>query len=434
MGTTSFDSAIFLGKNFPWASVNVTASQQQTFFLPEDTSFYRQDFPASLKRRTLPNFQGRLYPIPVGSFYFDAGLQISRLSYDLNIGDTVGPVPDTGTGGAYSWNRQDFFARMQGRLGQWGPFRADLQTELRTTRYSSVLSTEAFGPGATDGPPLEPFRVDGPSAIRNMGSTRLQLSAPPVGRTYPDRHLFGYTGELKHIMDPYIAFTENTKFSGESRLPHFDEVDSTPGVNSSATGEESVELGVKQHILGRGMAGLPFADLVRWRIAARYHFRPILLGDGQFKQGWASLDNDIDVEPNDKVRISFRRSSSVNDNSADNALSADFKTGDGSRVNFAYFSTGINRFLVRQKGIQLGGLQRLWDDRWRLEVQSNYDFHTKGFSTSQVGIAYMTPCVSTSLRYSHVFIQVSGSRSKEDRVDLVFTLRGLGDLASYSFN
>jgi hypothetical protein len=434
LGGTSFDSAIFLGKNFPWASVNLTSSQQQTFFLPEDTSFYRPDFPSSLKRRTLPNLQGRLYPVPVGSFYFDAGLQVSSLSYLLNLSDTSNEK--------YTWGRQDVFARMQGRLGQWGPFRADLQTEARATRYSSTLNSEFFTTnGAIDGTPLDPgnpllldpFRVDGPKALRMLGSARIQLSAPPIGRTFPDAHLLGYSGELKHLMDPYFAFTETSRSSAEGRVPHFDEVDDTPGVNNSATGEQSLELGVKHHILGRALAGIPYADLVRWRIATRYHFRPILRADGIYKQGWASLDNDLDVEPNDKIRISFRRTSDVNDSSADNSLSADVKTGEGSRFNLAYFSTGINRFLVRQKGIQLGGLQRLWDDRVRLEFQANYDFHNKDFSSSQVGIAYLTPCVATSLRYSHVTILIPGSLSREDRLDLVFTLRGLGDLASYAF-
>ena len=426
LGTTSFDSALFVGKNFPWASINLTAAQQQTFFGPEDSSFYRQDYPASLKRRTLPSLQGRLFPIPVGSFYFDSGVQLTRLAYRLDLGEGGGP------GGNYDWNRQDVFARLQGRLGQWGPFRADLQTQVRSTWYSSSLNSDAFGSGATDGPPQDPFKVDGPSSNRSLLSARLQLSAPPVGRTYTGLTFLGYSGELKHLMDPYFAFTENSQYGGEGRLPHFDEVDNTPGVNNSATGEQSLELGVKQHILGRGLAGTPFADLVRWRVAARYHFRPILLGDGLYKQGWASIDNDIDVEPNDKLRISFRRSSNVTDSSADNSLSADVKTGDGSRLNFAYFSTGINRFLVRQKGLQLGGLQRLWDDRWRLEIQSNYDFQNRGFASSQVGLAYMTPCVSTSLRFSHVAIQVPASTTKEDRLDLFITLRGLGDLGSYS--
>jgi len=93
----------------------------------------------------------------------------------------------------------------------------------------------------------------------------------------------------------------------------------------------------------------------------------------------------------------------------------------------AVFSTGINRFLVRQQGIQVGGIQRFFDDQWRLEFQANYDIHRKGFAFSQVALAYLTPCVATRLRYSHVAITAPGALNKEDRIDLTFTLRGFGD-------
>jgi hypothetical protein len=80
----------------------------------------------------------------------------------------------------------------------------------------------------------------------------------------------------------------------------------------------------------------------------------------------------------------------------------------------------------------VGGLQRLWSDQVRLEFSANYDITQKGFSTSQVAIAYVQPCVSESLRFSHVAILASNSLSKEDRLDLVITLRTLGDLFTQS--
>ena len=443
LGATSFDSAVFLGKSFPWASLNLTANQQKTFFLPGDAPYYYPDVITSLQRRILPSLQGRIFPVPVGNFYFDGGLQVSRLGYDLDLGG-VEPVsthwtpPGTTsgaiTGANYTWGREDAFVRMQGRLGQWGPFRADLQTEVRTTHYSATLPTDVFilDNFETTALGLNPFTVNGPDATRTLGSARLLLSAPPVGRSYQDVSLFGYTGEIKHLVNPYFAFTETSQSGTEGRLPHFDEVDDNPGVNNSATGEQSLQLGMKQHFLGRGAAGTPFTDLVRWGVSATYHFRPILLSDGQFKQGWATIDNDIDVEPNDKLRISFRRSSDVTDSSADDSLSAELKTGDGSRLSLAYFSTSVDPFLVRQKGIQMSGLQRVWDDRLRLEFLCSYDFPSHGFSSSQVGLAYVTPCVSTSLRFSHVNLQgVVGALTPEDRLDLVMTLRGLGDLITF---
>jgi hypothetical protein len=194
-----------------------------------------------------------------------------------------------------------------------------------------------------------------------------------------------------------------------------------------------MEFGVKQHFLGRPGVQVPFLDLVRWNMSVKYHFDPILLSDGQVLKGWGTLDNEMDVEPNDKVRISFRRSSDVTDSDADQSLSADFKAGDGTRFNLAYFSTGINRLLVQQKGVQIGGLQRLWDDHVRLEFQASYDSRLKTFTGSQVALAYITPCVATSLRYSHIGLQIPGSLTKEDRLDLVFTLRGLGDLGKFTF-
>jgi hypothetical protein len=101
---------------------------------------------------------------------------------------------------------------------------------------------------------------------------------------------------------------------------------------------------------------------------------------------------------------------------------------DGTKFNLAFFSTGINTLLVRQKGIQMGGLQRLWSDQVRLEVSTNYDFTQKTFAFSQVTLAYVQPCVAESLRYSHVAILAPNSLSREDRLDLVITLRSLGDL------
>jgi hypothetical protein len=432
LGSTSFDSAVFLGKNYPWASVNFTSSQQRTFFLPGDSAFYNTAFPTSLKRTTLPSVQSRVYPIPIGGFYFDAGLQVSRLSYGLDLGD-----PNV----TYNWGREDLFARIQGGLGQWGPFRAEVQGMLRDTRYSATLGSDAFAGNAVSGSPLDssdptllnPFRVNGPSADRLLGSTRLLLSAPPVGRTFPDLHLFGYSGEIKHVIDPYLAFTENSIAGAQGYLPHFDEVDDSPGVNNSAANEESIELGMKQHFLGRATPAMPYADLVRWTISARYHFRPILLTDGLYQQGWASLDNSLDIEPSDRIRISFRRSADMNNSSADNSLSADLKTSEGSHVNLAYFATGINIYEPLQKGLQVSGAQRLWNDHVRLEVLSDYDFVAKGFTTSQVAVAYMTPCVAWSLRYTHVALQVTDAVTRQDRLDLVLTLRGLGDLTSYGF-
>ncbi|MBK8790080.1 MAG: hypothetical protein IPO28_07895 [Holophagaceae bacterium] len=281
-------------------------------------------------------------------------------------------------------------------------------------------------------PATSPFQVNGAPATRYLLSSHLRLSGPQVGRSFKEVSLLGYQGELKHVAEPYFGFTETSRYGEAGTLPRFDMVDSLPGVNDSASGERSFEVGLKQHLLGRSGPGAGFADLARLRVATRYHATPIILSDGRYKKGWASLDTDLDVEPDDRWRISLRRSSDIGAGGSDNALSIDVKARDGGRFNLAYFSTGINRFLVRQQGLQFGGLQRFWDDRVRLEFSANYDFRNHGFASSQVALAYVQPCVAYVLKYSHLALNtalVSGGR--EDRVDLTLTLRGLGDLFSF---
>lgn len=433
LGTAGSDSAVFLGKSFSWASISLSAAEQRTYFLPEANGFYQSGFPSSLRRQSIPQLQGRIYPVPIGKFYLDGGVNLSHFAYRLDLGQDQ-------NGGQYGWYRDDWYTRLHGRLGQWGPFRADLQVAARFTRYSASLKSSVFdASGGGNGDPLnlnsnpafDPFRVEGDPVHRLLGSGRLQFSGPQLGRTFEKISLFGYSGDVKHVLEPFVAFTKNSRSSIAGNLPRFDEVDSRPGVGGSADGEQSVEIGLKQHLLGRPGRGTDFADLVRWRISTRYHSQPILLSDGRFKSGWASIDNDIDVEPNAQLRVSFRRSSEIGSAGADNALSAEYTSTLGNKFTLAAFTTGINRYLVRQQGLQAGGIYRLFDDQWRLEYQANYDIHSKGFVFSQVALAYLTPCVATRLRYSHVAIQAPGALNKEDRVDLVLTLRGLGDLFSY---
>jgi len=437
LGTTTFDSAVYLGKNFPWANVNLSAAEQHSYFLPEDTPWYQGRL-TSLRKQTLPQLQARFYPISFGNFYLDGGLRIGRLAYQLELKQDS-PTDTRDTSPAYTWDRNDFVGNLLGRLGQWGPFRADLQLSSRFTYYGSSLKTPIFTPengagGTSDGAePADPFKVDGEPVRRLLTSGKFQLSGPQLGRTFENFSLLGYSGELKHVLEPFLGFISSSRTSAEGRIPRFDDVDSRPGVAGSAMGEESVEFGMKQHLLGRpGKNGL-FQDLVRWRVALKYYTRPILLTDGRYKQGWGSIENEIDVEPNDTLRVSFRRSSDVGVNSADSSLSLDYKTRLGSQLTLAYFTTGINTFLVRQKGLMFGGLQRFWGDRLRLEFKANYDYGSKEFSSSQVALAYVTPCVATSLRYSHVALHDPENLSKEDRLDLALTLRNLGDIFKYGF-
>ncbi|HJU84320.1 MAG TPA: putative LPS assembly protein LptD [Holophagaceae bacterium] len=439
LGQTNFDSSLYLGKVYRWGSLALSAARQRTFFLSKDQGdpFYSPLFPTSLERRTLPQVEARFFPISLGPFYLDGDLRSSRFGYRIRGSANA---PDA----TYDWNREDGHLRLYGRLGQWGPFRVDAEAMARGTHYGATLEAPLFDPAqVADGgnldpssnPAFDPFRVDGRSATRLLGSGHLRFSGPQLGRTFEHFSFLGYTGELKHVVEPFFGFTRTSGFSEAGSLPRFDGVDSRPGVNESASNEESLELGLKQYFLGRPDESQPYASLARWKVSTRYHFQPIVLSDGRVKQGWASVDSDVDVEPNDRLRISFRRSSDIGAGGSDQSLSADFKQSDGTKLSLAYFSTGLNQFLLRQKGLQVGGLRRVLDDRLRLEVKANYDFgasdRPKGFVSSEVALAWVEPCVAYILRYTHVALNTGAATGgREDRLDLTVNLRSLGDLFS----
>ncbi|MBK9796045.1 MAG: LPS-assembly protein LptD [Holophagaceae bacterium] len=431
LGATNFDSALYLGRSFTFGSLSLNAAEQRSFFstASQGDPFYSPQFPASLRRQTLPQAEFRFFPVSLlGPLYLDGGLRLGRYAYKIQ-GTTTADQ-------RFAWDRQDANTRLHGRLGQWGPFRADFEMMGRATHYSATLASPVFDPnggesGTVVNPATSPFQVDGKPADRFLFSSHLRFSGPQVGRTFKEVSILGYRGLLKHVVEPYFGVTQTSRYGGVGSLPRFDAVDFIPGVNDSASGERSFELGLKQHILGRASSGTGLADLVRLRVATRFHSTPVILSDGTYKKGWASIDTDLDVEPDDRWRLSLRRSSDLAAGGSDNSLSLDVKARDGGRFNLAYFSTGINQLLVRQQGLQFGGVERIWDDRLRFEFSANYDFRTHGFASSSVALAWVQPCVAYVLKYTHVALNtnlVSGGR--EDRVDLTLTLRGLGNLFS----
>ena len=440
LGQTNFNSSLYLGKAYTWGSLAFTSARERTFFLGQNEGdpFYSPVFPSSLERQVLPQLEARLFPVALGdAFYLDGGLRLSRFGYRLSGTATAG-------GATYTWNRGDADLRLYGRLGQLGPFRVDGEAMARATRYSATLDEPIFSvdqvPSGSNldpsaNPAYDPFRVDGQATDRFLGSAHIRFSGPQLGRTFDGLSLLGYSGDLKHVVEPFFGFTRTSGFADAAYLPRFDAIDSRPGVNDSASNEESFEVGLKQYFLGRGGAGDPFTNLARWTLSTRYHFNPIILPDGRVKQGWASLDSDVSVEPSEVVRVSFRTSSDIGAGGTDQSLSTELKGKDGSRLSLAYFSTGLNQFLVKQKGVQLGGLKHFLDDRLRFEVTASYDFGSatrpKGFTNSEAALTWVQPCVAYILRYTHVALQTAGtSLSKEDRVDLTISLRSIGDLFS----
>jgi len=432
IGTNAFDSSLFVGKNFKWAAFSLIASDQRTFFRSDDP-FYNPNFPGSMQKIKMPEGQLRLYPIAIGNFYLDGSARIGRFGYNLDI------VEGSSTANYY-WSRADYQLRFQGRLGQLGPLRADLQMGARFTQYGAVLTNSYFDVGVpgegdnapaspTDNPAFDPFRVEGPATQRWLGSSRLQFSLPQIGRSFLNLKVGRYSGDIKHILEPIIAFNFNSKNGLAGVFPRFDEADVRPGVRNSAIGERSVEFGLKQHLFGRPDSTGVYASLVRYRASIKYYFDPIISPNGQIRRGLASLNSEMDIEPSRTLRLSFRRTQDSEGN-MDSSLSADIAAGESTRFSLSFFNSGLNPLLARQRGIRTGGMQRIWNDKMRFQFEVNYDFERRTFTYSQVALAYVGPCVAYSVRYNHIFLMGISNLGKEDRVDFALNLRNLGELFS----
>jgi lipopolysaccharide assembly outer membrane protein LptD (OstA) len=63
LGASNFDSALYLGRTFTFGSLSLSAAEQRSFFFTKDQGdpFYSPDFPASLRRQTLPQGEFRFF-------------------------------------------------------------------------------------------------------------------------------------------------------------------------------------------------------------------------------------------------------------------------------------------------------------------------------------------------------------------------------------
>ena len=436
IGTPAYDSTLFVGKNFKWAALSLFASDNRSFFQPDDP-FYNYNFPASLQKIKMPEGQLRFFPVPIGNFYLDGSSRIGQFGYYLDLGEDS-PMSN------YTWERSDHQIRLQGHLGRWGPLRADLQLGARFTHYSAVISDpfsdaeedlgeEMVPTNPIDDPAFDPFRVEGPSAQRWVGSSRLLFSAPQIGRSFLNLNLAGYNGDIKHILEPSIAFSFNSRSSLAGVFPRFDEADTRPGVGNTVVGERSVEFGLKQHLFGRPDSSQSYADLLRARIAVKYYVDPIIYYDGREKQGWASLNTYVDIEPTRAIKLSFKRATEVSNGESDSSLSADVAVSKTTKFSLAAFSSGKNQLRIRQRGIRAGGTQNIWGDKLGLQFEANYDFVRKTFTQSQVALIFGSPCVAFSLSYYHIYLPEISRYRKEDRISFSLNLKNLGELFSVEF-
>jgi hypothetical protein len=213
-------------------------------------------------------------------------------------------------------------------------------------------------------------------------------------------------------------------------FPRYDEADTRPGVGNSLVGERSIQMGLKQHLFGRPDSTAVYSNLIRFSASIKYYYDPVVMPDGRVLQGWSSVESNLDIEPSDAIRVSFRRNSEQHGGVADTSLSTDVAVGSHHAANFSVFTTRPNQLQSRQRGIRAGGAHRLLGQSLRLKYDIAYNFERKTFAYSQALLTYATPCVEYSLRYHHIALPSPSLFAKEDRVDFILNFSGLGDLFS----
>lgn len=407
----AYNSFASVSKLFPWGIANIGAARQKTYLFSKDDSTHDT---LSVQRDIMPSMQYLFRPMAISSWYVDGNVRMDH----LGCGSSLNNI---NRDDYYIVNRYNAFLRGTKSISNL----VNIQVSSRITRYSA-----SFNELSKDN--IIPLQNSLHPSQRVVNSIKLELSSPIIGRKFNKINFVGNFWEVDHLLTPYTIFICTSSPKIKWHNPNFDNIDLQPGIDWSSEGEFSVEFGIKQHLLCRPNAGTSFLDLLRWKLSTKYNFNKIMLPNINFYKGWDSLNSDINFEINSKFRINLRKSLFASNNGNDDYVSAEYDVGDQARCNLALFSTKPDQSLIRQKGIQLGGLYRFYEDRVRLEFLCNYDYNQKSFTAAQIALACIQPCVAETLSFHRVSNRVSSRANRciadENRVVFTIHLKNFGDV------
>lgn len=437
---TSHASNFLLEKNYQWGRVLMEAFSNRAFIQStlEGDRVYNSEFPSSFYKRLLPELSLQSNPIKLSSIFMDFRLSLGSYNYSARNLDQGQPIDST-------WQRSDLALHAYGSLFDIGPSQWSFEVLGRGTYYthsyaqpvfdlSSIYSTTFNGTVSQD----NPFDVISKEQTRTLFSGKIEARLPQYGRIYESSNRNPQGASYKHILEPYLSFLNNSQYGELSLTPRFDAVDSFPGLDGSPIGEKSIALGINQYLLFKPSGDSFFLNQLKMDLSAKYHFNPIYLYDGTYQQGWGSLDGLLSYQPNQRFRLSLRNSSSFSNRGSDRQAVIDFMQDDASFIGLSYYRSEMSLSNNPQHGIQLAGLQRLFNDKFRLEYKVNYTLpesaanYTPGINYGEIGIAYIEPCRAYIFKFSKVPVSLIGMNIKKDnRIDLIISLRGLGDIFDF---
>ena len=433
-------SNLYVEKNYQWGRINMEAFSNRAFIqsTSEGDRVYNPDFPSSFYKRLLPELSLQTNPVNLKSMFLDFRLSLGSFNYVTANLEQTKPIDS-------QWQRADLALHVYGDLFNIGPSQWSYELLGRGTYYthsyanpvfdlSSIYATTFNGTLSQD----NPFQVSSKALTRALFSGKIEAKLPQYGRIYKTSDGDAQGSRYKHVLEPYLALLNNSQFADSPLTPRFDALDSFPGLDASPIGEKSIAIGVNQYLLAQSSGESYFLNQVKFDLSAKYHFNPIYLYDGTYQKGWGSLDGLLSYQPSNRIRFSLRNSSSFSNRGSDRQAVIDFIQEDKSFIGFSYYRSEMSLSNNPQHGLQLAGLQRLFNDKFRLEYKVNYNLpegasnYTPGINYGEIGIAYIEPCRAFIIKISKVPTSlISMNIKKDNRIDFIISLRGLGDLFDF---
>ncbi len=433
-------SNLYVEKNYQWGRINMEAFSNRAFIqsTSEGDRVYNPDFPSSFYKRLLPELSLQTNPVNLKSMFLDFRLSLGSFNYVTANLEQTKPIDS-------QWQRADLALHVYGDLFNIGPSQWSYELLGRGTYYthsyanpvfdlSSIYATTFNGTLSQD----NPFQVSSKALTRAIFSGKIEAKLPQYGRIYETSDGDAQGSRYKHVLEPYLALLNNSQFADSPLTPRFDALDSFPGLDASPIGEKSIAIGVNQYLLAQSSGESYFLNQIKFDLSAKYHFNPIYLYDGTYQKGWGSLDGLLSYQPSNRIRFSLRNSSSFSNRGSDRQAVIDFIQEDKSFIGFSYYRSSMSLSNNPQHGLQLAGLQRLFSDKFRLEYKVNYNLpegasnYTPGINYGEIGIAYIEPCRAFIIKISKVPTSlISMNIKKDNRIDFIISLRGLGDLFDF---
>ena len=437
---TSHASNLLVEKNYQWGRLTMKAFSNRAF-IQSDTEgdrIYNLNFPNSFYKQLLPEITLQTKALSLNSTFIDMKFSIGSFNYLATKTDETKTINSR-------WQRSDLALHAYGALFDLGPSKWSFELLGRGTYYthsytnpvfdlSSIYATTFNDATSQD----NPFQLIAPAQTRTLFSGKIEAKLPQYGRIYGPNGERQTSNRYKHIIEPYFTFMNNSQFSGLALSPRFDAVDSYPGVDTTPIGEKSIALGINQHLLTQFPGEVFFMSHLKLDLAAKYHFNPVVLYDGTYQKGWGSLEGLLSYEPSKNIRLSLRNSSSFSNRGSDRQAVVDFIQEDTSYIGLSYYRSELSLTSNPQHGVQIAGLQRLFGDKFRFEYKINYTLpetnsnYSTGINYGEIGLAYVEPCRAFIIKISKVPVSLIGMNIKKDnRIDLILNLRGLGDLFDF---